>query len=195
MGRSGRFNLRAGWVNLTQGTRRKCRSQKILPRRFVLNEWADSINERSIGGKGRTMPTLPSSRAGSPGRRQIIVNCTTMEMRRQGKKSDAHTSALICVRNRPYALGRRGTEAPRLALCSSALWGGVVAGRLRGAPPSETGPTGLGCRAIFLRTTRDSRLPACLAGMEEVTSGVIAFCSESTFAMSVEICAEIFFTS
>src|SRR5436309_15833860 len=88
-----------------------------------------------------------------------------------------------------------GTEAPRLALVLQPCGVGMVAGRLRGAPPSETGPTGLGCRAIFLRTTRDSRLPACLAEMEEVTSGAIAFCSESTFAIRVEIFAEIFFTS
>ncbi len=71
----------------------------------------------------------------------------------------------------------------------------MVAGRLKGAPPSETGPTGLGSRAIFLRITRDGRLPACLAGMEEVTSGAIALCSESIFAISVEIWPDIFFTS
>jgi hypothetical protein len=31
---------------------------------------------------------LPSSRAASPGRRQIIVNCTTIEMRRQNKNPE-----------------------------------------------------------------------------------------------------------
>ena len=65
--------------------------------------------------------------------------------------------------------------------------GGVVAGKLRGTPPTETGPIGLGCRAIRLRITADSRLRVCLVGMEEVTSGAIAVCSESTFAISVEI--------
>lgn len=64
---------------------------------------------------------------------------------------------------------------------------GMVAGKLRGAPLTEKGPKGLGCRAILLRTMPDSRLRACPFGMEEVTSGAIVFCSESTFAMSVEI--------
>ena len=84
---------------------------------------------------------------------------------------------------------RHGTEATRLAcLISSQPCGvGVVAGKPRGAPPIETAPTGLGCRAIPLRTTPDSRLRARLFGMEEVISGAIAFCSESTFAMSVVI--------
>ena len=70
---------------------------------------------------------------------------------------------------------------------------GVVAGKLMGAPPTETGPTGLGCRAILLRATEDSRLRAC--PMVEVTSRDIAVCSESTFVMSLEIWADIFFTS
>ena len=53
----------------------------------------------------------------------------------------------------------------------------------------------MGCRASFLRTPRDIRLPARFVGMDDVTSGIIAFFSESTFAISVEIWEDIFFTS
>jgi hypothetical protein len=86
-------------------------------------------------------------------------------------------------------IARHGTEAPPLSclICSQPCGAGVKAGKPRGAPPIETTPTGLGCGAIPLRTTPDSRLRARLFGMEEVISGAIAFCSESTFAMSVEI--------
>ena len=74
---------------------------------------------------------------------------------------------------------------PRASLCRLQPCGdGVVAGALRMAPPTETGPTKLGCRVILLRIVRDSRLRACFAGMDEVTSEVIAFFSASTFAIS-----------
>src|SRR5665213_1060548 len=101
----------------------------------------------------------------------------------QGRRPDA------CAYGR-IAGAQYGTEAPRPARLfdrSQPCGSGVVAGTLRGAPPSETAPTGLGCRAILFRIIPDSRLRARPFGMEEVISGAIAFCSESTFAMSVEI--------
>jgi hypothetical protein len=52
-----------------------------------------------------------------------------------------------------------------------------------------------GSRAILLCGPPVKRLRARPFGMEEVISGAIAFCSESTFAVSAEICAEIFLTS
>ena len=71
----------------------------------------------------------------------------------------------------------------------------MVAGNVRGAPPSEIGPTWVGCRAIFLRVNRDIRFAERLVEIEAVTSGFIALFSESTFAISKEIWPEIFFTS
>src|SRR6202007_1221671 len=53
---------------------------------------------------------------------------------------------------------------------------------LRGAPPTETGPKGLGNRDAFLRDASWGR--AFGRGIEEVVSGVIAFCRESTRAIS-----------
>ena len=55
-----------------------------------------------------------------------------------------------------------------------------------GAPPTEMDPSGFVGRANRLRATPDSRARARPFGMDEVTSDVIAFCSESTFAISVE---------
>ena len=56
---------------------------------------------------------------------------------------------------------------------------------LSGAPLTETGPTGLGSRDVFLRDVR-ARARAFGCGMEEVVSGVTAFCRESTRANSEE---------
>src|SRR5205085_1763496 len=77
------------------------------------------------------------------------------------------------ARRRPFSIALQSESAgpkpaPRclvLQPCGFAM----VAGKLRGAPPIEIGPTGVGCRAILLRTTRDSRLRARPVGMEEVT--------------------------
>jgi len=55
---------------------------------------------------------------------------------------------------------------------------------LRGAPPTETGPKGLDNRDVFLRDAGRAR--AFGRGIEEVVSGVIAFCRESTRAISEE---------
>lgn len=82
---------------------------------------------------------------------------------------------------------KRGRSPATRSLVLQPCGAVVVAGKLIGAPPTETGPTGLGCRAILLRTTEDGRLRACPVVMEEVTSRVIAICSESTFDISLEI--------
>src|ERR1700733_4449310 len=63
-----------------------------------------------------------------------------------------------------------------------------------GAPPSDLGLSDLIERAKRLRATPDSPARARPFGMDEVISDV-ACCSESTFAMSVESCADIVFTS
>ncbi|MET4295519.1 hypothetical protein ABIB06_005898 [Bradyrhizobium sp. LB8.2] len=69
----------------------------------------------------------------------------------------------------------------------------IVAGTLKGAPPTETGPIDFDCGAIRLRIA--SRLRARPLGMEEVISDIIALCSESIFAISVDSCEDTFFTS
>src|ERR1700733_1628365 len=63
-----------------------------------------------------------------------------------------------------------------------------------GAPPSDLGLSDLIERAKRLRASPDSRARARPFGIDEVISDV-ACCSESTFAMSVESCADIVFTS
>jgi len=56
-----------------------------------------------------------------------------------------------------------------------------------GAPPIETGPIGLsGSRDVFLRDVLTNRARAFGCGMEDVVSGVTAFCRESTRAISEE---------
>src|SRR4051794_12394545 len=63
----------------------------------------------------------------------------------------------------------------------------VAGAGFRGAPPIETGPTGLfGTRDVCLRDVLTSLARAVGCGIEEVVSGVTAFCSESTRAMSEE---------
>jgi hypothetical protein len=66
---------------------------------------------------------------------------------------------------------------------------------LSGAPPTETGPTGLGSaegptgldRAdVFLRDVPVNRAPGFGFGMEEVVSGGRSFCRDSTRAASEE---------
>ncbi len=66
---------------------------------------------------------------------------------------------------------------------------------LSGAPPTETGPTGLGSRNIFLCDVPTNRARAFDCGMEEVVSGATAFCRESTRAVSEESCFDILFRS
>jgi len=51
---------------------------------------------------------------------------------------------------------------------------------LSGAPLTETGPAGLGNRDVLLRQVLATRVRAFGCGMEEVVSGVTAFCKEST---------------
>jgi hypothetical protein len=53
-----------------------------------------------------------------------------------------------------------------------------------GTPPTEIGPSGFIERANRLRADPDSRARPRPFGMDEVISDVIAFCSESTFAIS-----------
>ena len=56
-----------------------------------------------------------------------------------------------------------------------------------GAPPTETGPTGLlGSRDVFLRDVLAKWARAFGCVMEDVVSGVTAFCTESTRAISEE---------
>lgn len=63
---------------------------------------------------------------------------------------------------------------------------GVGAG-LSGAPPTETGPTGLlSSRDVFLRDVLTNRARAFGCVMEDVVSGVTAFCRESTRAIGEE---------
>src|SRR3954451_10820445 len=70
----------------------------------------------------------------------------------------------------------------------STFWSRRDSWKAYGSSSTETGPTGLlGSRGIPLRTTADSRLRVRPVRMEEVISGVMAFCNESTFAISVEI--------
>jgi hypothetical protein len=97
-------------------------------------------------------------------------------------------SELWFAPERPITDDSRLTAGCRLSRRFQPSGAGVIAGKLMGAPPTETGPTGLlGSRGIPLRTTADSRLRVRPVGMEEVISGVMAFCNESTFAISVEI--------
>ena len=70
----------------------------------------------------------------------------------------------------------------------------MVAGTLRTAPPTETGTDRSRCRTILLCPGRDGLFRACLVGIEEVTSVAVAFDSEPTFAISMEILADTFFT-
>jgi hypothetical protein len=56
-----------------------------------------------------------------------------------------------------------------------------------GAPPTETGPSGLlGSRDVFLRDVLTNRARTFGLGMEEVVSGVTAFCRESTRPINEE---------
>ena len=65
------------------------------------------------------------------------------------------------------------------------IYPGAGAG-LSGAPLTETGPTRLGSRDVFLRHVLATRVRAFGCGMEEVVSGVTAFCRESTRVNSEE---------
>ena len=93
---------------------------------------------------------------------------------------------------------RRGTES------YPAREPGAGAG-LSGAPPIETGPTGLGSGGIIFRevpTTR-ARILGCgaleavngVCGMLEVVNGVIAFCTELSCAVTKESWRDILFKS
>jgi hypothetical protein len=76
---------------------------------------------------------------------------------------------------------------------------------LSGAPPTETGPTGLGSAGIIFRgvpTTRARILGGGMleavngvCGMLEVVSGVIAFCTEFSCAVTRESWRDILFKS
>jgi hypothetical protein len=83
------------------------------------------------------------------------------------------------VRSRADAnvFGKTKSVGPKRPLESakiySALHPGAGAGP-SGAPPTETGPTGLGSRNVFLRDVPPTRVRAFDCGMEEVVSSVIA---------------------
>jgi hypothetical protein len=57
---------------------------------------------------------------------------------------------------------------------------------LSGAPPTETGPTGLGSAGTVFRDVRMTRARAFECGMLEVVNGVTAPCTASTCAASEE---------
>jgi hypothetical protein len=74
---------------------------------------------------------------------------------------------------------RRGTES------YPAPEPGAGAG-LSGAPPTETGPTGLGSGEIILRDGPTTRARVFGCGMLEVVNGVTALCRASACAASEE---------
>ena len=57
---------------------------------------------------------------------------------------------------------------------------------LSGAPPTETGPKGLGSVAIVFRCVRKTRARKFECGMLEVVNGGIAFCRASVCAANEE---------
>src|SRR5579883_1728110 len=73
-------------------------------------------------------------------------------------------------------LASRAADAGRLKSCHAPHPGGGIG--LRGAPPIETGPSGFDSRADLLRDAARPRADE----IEDVVSGPIAFCSESTRA-------------
>jgi hypothetical protein len=75
---------------------------------------------------------------------------------------------------------------PIETLTYAALGARLTGAGLIGAPPTETGPTGLGSREGFLRNVRTTRAQAFGCGMEEVVTGVAAFCRASVRAASEE---------
>jgi hypothetical protein len=75
---------------------------------------------------------------------------------------------------------RRGTEG------YPAPEPGAGAG-LSGAPPTETGPTGLGRGGISFRDVPTTRARVLECGMLEVVNGVTALCRASACAASEEI--------
>ena len=80
---------------------------------------------------------------------------------------------------------RRGTAGyPALELCTGAGTGGGAG--LSGAPPTETGPKGLGSGGAIFRGVRTTRARKFECGMLEVVNGAAALCRVSTCAASVE---------
>ena len=70
----------------------------------------------------------------------------------------------------------------------------VAGAGFSGAPLIETGPTGLlGSRDVVLRDVLTSRARAFGCGIEDVVSGVTAFCRESTRAIREESWLDIVF--
>jgi hypothetical protein len=57
---------------------------------------------------------------------------------------------------------------------------------LSGAPPTETGPTGLGSAGIIFRDVPTTRARGFGWGMLEVVNGVTEFCRASVCAASAE---------
>jgi hypothetical protein len=78
---------------------------------------------------------------------------------------------------------RAGPNLARLSLSKNYPAPGA---EFSGAPPTETGPTGSGNRDVFLRDVPTERARAFGCGMEDVVSGITAFCRESTRAISEE---------
>lgn len=81
---------------------------------------------------------------------------------------------------------------PRLTESYPAPDPGAGAG-LSGAPPTETGPTGLGSRGVFFRDAPMTRARAFECGMLEVV--ITAFCRASACAASEESWRDILFKS
>jgi hypothetical protein len=57
---------------------------------------------------------------------------------------------------------------------------------LSGAPPTETGPTGLGSGGVIFRDLPTTRARVFECGMLDVVNGVTAFCRASACAASEE---------
>jgi hypothetical protein len=82
-----------------------------------------------------------------------------------------------------------------LAVCALAINGAAAIYTLPFDLPSPNISSLAALLSVRLRIAADSPWRACALRMEDVTSDVIAVCSESIFAISVESCGDIFFTS
>src|SRR3984893_16991481 len=111
-------------------------------------------------------------------RRRRAMGCAD-ENRRQNVDVMAYASALVRSFGSMFTDLSRGTES------YPAPEPGAGAG-LSGAPPTETGPTGLGSAGIIFRDVRTTRARLFECGMLEVVTGVTALCRASACAASEE---------
>src|ERR1700682_4098134 len=101
-------------------------------------------------------------------------------LRRRAKRAcKGYASALARSFGSMFTDLRRGTES------YPAPEPGAGAG-LSGAPPTETGPTGLGSGEIIFSDARTARARVFECGMLEVVNGVTALCRASACAASEE---------